>query len=227
MRAPGPPGTAVSPATANVPQCTGTTTRGRSRSTATAARAGSRWPGPSVGPQPQTGSSATSSGPSASMPSKQVGVARGVDAAAARLQEVAHGGGLRPGRRARAEAVAAVLRRARRTRAARRPRAPRRGPAPPPRARPWPAATPRRRAAPPRGRTTAGGAARAGAGGRRAGGRSARGRRRRRPSGAGQGPIRRSGPTRPVSSGSVSTTRPPISTRTVECPRNVSRTCAA
>ena len=90
MRAPGPPGTAVSPASANVPQCTGTTTRGRSSVDGLGGAGGSRWPGPSVGPQPQTGSSATSSGAERGHAVEQVGVAGGVDARAARLEEVAH-----------------------------------------------------------------------------------------------------------------------------------------
>ncbi len=110
--------------------------------------------------------------------------------------------------------------RARRARAGRRRRAPRRAPAPPPRGRPW-----RDSQAPaPRGTTM-----RADGGRRRNEGRCRWSPCRWetsdevdvgpvRPGGA--GPTRRSGPTRPVSSGSVSTTRPPSSTRTVEWPRN-------
>ena len=66
-------GTDASPARASVPQCTGTTTRGRISATASAALTGSRWPGPRLGPQPQTGSSATSTARLAStaMPSNR------------------------------------------------------------------------------------------------------------------------------------------------------------
>ena len=51
-----------SPTGLNVPQWTGTTRPGRMSSVARAAVVGSRWPSPSVGPQPQIGSRATSTG---------------------------------------------------------------------------------------------------------------------------------------------------------------------
>lgn len=49
------------------PQWIGTAIRGASSAAARAARSGSMWPGPSVGPQPQTGSRTRSSGPSSAM----------------------------------------------------------------------------------------------------------------------------------------------------------------
>ena len=55
---------------AYVPQWIGTTTRARSSAAATAALSGFRWPGPSVGPQPQIGSSATSTGPRSAISGK-------------------------------------------------------------------------------------------------------------------------------------------------------------
>ena len=55
-----------------MPQWTGIASRGFSSPAARAARSGSRCPGPTFGPQPQTGSSATSSpGESSRMPSKR------------------------------------------------------------------------------------------------------------------------------------------------------------
>ena len=62
----------------------GMTIRGRSRLTASAARSGSRWPSPSVGPQPQMGRRATSSGSREPLePGEEVGVAREIDRLAA------------------------------------------------------------------------------------------------------------------------------------------------
>ena len=55
---------------AYVPQWIGIATRGRSRPTAAAARVGSRWPGPTLAPQPETGIRPTSAPASSLIPSK-------------------------------------------------------------------------------------------------------------------------------------------------------------
>ncbi len=141
-------------------------------------------------------------------PGEQVGVARGVDPDAAGLDQVPHRRGLRAAGGARAPTVpavrrrhpgdpqVAVLERPRRGPARRRCATPRRA---------QPAAGPARhhhpRAVP------AAGAATAGAGGRRAGATAAPGRCRPSRRGAGCGADPRSGPTRRVSTGSVSTHR--------------------
>ena len=54
-----------------VPQWIGMTSPGSTRATASAARAGSRWPPPSPGPQPQIGIRPMSTGPSSLIPSKR------------------------------------------------------------------------------------------------------------------------------------------------------------
>ena len=76
------------------PQWIGITILGLSRRTASAARSGSRWPSPRLGPQPQIGRSATSSGSARPCElGEEVGVAREVDGAAAPDEEPDRGAG--------------------------------------------------------------------------------------------------------------------------------------
>ena len=72
-----------------MPQWIGIASRAPSSAAASAARPGSMWPGPIVGPQPQIGSSATSTGASSAMPGEDVRVAGEVDRAAGALDHVA------------------------------------------------------------------------------------------------------------------------------------------